>query len=207
MRQQSHISIGNFLLRRYFPGISDCRRKAFLFGCIQPDRNPFTYLKGSLRCQWLRGHNYPNAQRYMARISRRLERKDHWNLLDYYTLGKLIHYTVDAFTYAHNEDFPHGISGHMEYEALLQAYFLEYIHQDPPVTVCRGAGIMDIIRQYHRRYRNSGFNIYRDSRFALQTCCGVVVSLLTHESSESGGYLPCVSYCSQPGKRPWLPFF
>ena len=92
--------------------------QAFLIGCIEPDRNPVTYLKGSIRHQWLRGHNYRNARRFMRRISVRLENKDSWNLYDYYTLGKLIHYTTDAFTYAHNDTFPTALTEHREYERL-----------------------------------------------------------------------------------------
>ena len=44
---------------------------AFLFGSFQPDCNPLTYLKGSLRAYKFRGHNYSNSQRYIySRISR-----------------------------------------------------------------------------------------------------------------------------------------
>ena len=44
---------------------------AFLFGSFQPDCNPLTYLKGSLRAYKFRGHNYSNSQHYIySRISR-----------------------------------------------------------------------------------------------------------------------------------------
>ena len=75
MRGKSHISLGQYLLEQYLPDLPRHYRKAFLFGCIQPDRNPATYLKGSFRFQWLRGHNYPNASRFMHRIAGRLENK------------------------------------------------------------------------------------------------------------------------------------
>ena len=38
---------------------------AFLFGSFQPDCNPLTYLKGSLREQRFRGHNFRNSEWYM----------------------------------------------------------------------------------------------------------------------------------------------
>lgn len=38
---------------------------AFLFGSFQPDCNPLTYLKGSLRAYKFRGHNYSNSQHYI----------------------------------------------------------------------------------------------------------------------------------------------
>ena len=106
MRGKSHRCLGKYLVQHYMSDTPERYVKAFLLGCIEPDRNPATYLKGSIRCQWLRGHNYRNARRFMRAISARLEKKETLGLFDYYTLGKLIHYTTDAFTYAHNDTFP-----------------------------------------------------------------------------------------------------
>lgn len=179
MRGKSHISLGQYLMDRYLPELPSRYRRAFLLGCIEPDRNPATYLKGSLRCQWLRGHNYRNARRFMRRISVRLERKEFLNLFDYYTLGKLIHYTADAFTYAHNESFPEKLSDHREYEVRLQDHFLSYLQQNPQVDIRLARTIMEGIGSYHREYTSEDTDIHRDSRFALQACCCVLAILLT----------------------------
>lgn len=177
MRGQSHLCLGRYLARRYMKHTPETSVRAFLFGCIQPDRNPVTYLKGSLRHQWLRGHNYRNARRFMKRISRRLESKSRWNLYDYYTLGKLIHYTTDAFTYAHNADFPSQLRNHMEYESTLQEHFLSYLEKDPQVDVLLAKTIMDAIGQYHLDYEQEASSIHNDSRFALTACCCVLAIL------------------------------
>lgn len=179
MRGKSHICLGHYLIRHYMPHISKTQARAFLLGCIEPDRNPATYLKGSLRCQWLRGHNYDNARRFMRRISARLERKEAWNLFDYYTLGKLIHYTTDAFTYAHNASFPKDLDLHMDYEVRLQDHFLEYMACDPQVDVNLAESIMEAITRCHLKYSSQAANIRRDSRYALQACCCVLAVLLT----------------------------
>jgi hypothetical protein len=113
----------------------------------------------------------------MKRISRRLEAKDKLNLYDYYTLGKLIHYTADAFTYAHNSDFPSQLRNHMEYEASLQEHFLSFLEQDPQVDVVLAKTIMDTICQYHLDYEQKEYSIHNDSRFALTACCCVLASL------------------------------
>ena len=76
MRGKSHMCLGSYLAEHYLTDVPKVYIRAFLIGCIEPDRNPATYLKGSFRNQWLRGHNYLNARRYMARISQRLERKE-----------------------------------------------------------------------------------------------------------------------------------
>ncbi len=177
MRGKSHICLGRYLAQHYMEGVPQRYVRAFLVGCVEPDRNPITYLKGSLRCQWLRGHNYQNARRFMRQISRRLERKESLHLFDYYTLGKLIHYTADAFTYAHNASFPKDLSEHREYEAALQEHFLEYMQEDPQVDPRVAQTVMDGICSYHREYIKAPADIRRDSQFALAACCCVLAVL------------------------------
>lgn len=178
MRGASHRCLGKYLTQHYMSHVSQPCITAFLIGCIEPDRNPATYLKGSIRHQWLRGHNYRNARHFMRRISKRLEQKDHWNVFDYYTLGKLIHYTVDAFTYAHNDTFPTELSDHRKYEAALQEHFLDFMAQDPQVDVTAAKTVMDVITSYHKDYERHKSNIHTDCHFALAACCCVITVLL-----------------------------
>ena len=174
---KSHISLGQFLIARYFPDLPRRYHRAFLLGCIEPDRNPVTYLKGSFRCQWLRGHNYPNARRFMEKIAARLEGRKHLTLFDYYTLGKLIHYTADAFTYAHNATFPGDLSFHRAYEIRLQTYFLNYLKNPPCLDIRPSGRIMDDIGSYHRSYSLREADIHRDCLFTLQASCCVLAVL------------------------------
>ena len=177
MRGKSHRCLGQYLTEHYMANTPKRYVRAFLIGCIEPDRNPATYLKGSLHFQWLRGHNYRNARRFMRRISQRLENKDSMNLFDYYTLGKLIHYTTDAFTYAHNDTFPTNLNDHRVYEAQLQDHFLNYIQQDPQVNPWVARTVMEAIYSYHREYEAQEANIHTDSWFALTACCCVLAVL------------------------------
>lgn len=177
MRGQSHRALGRYLARHYLNGADRSCVAAFSIGCIQPDRNLVTYLKGSFRHQWLRGHNYRNARRFMKRISRRLERRNRLSLYDYYTLGKLIHYTADAFTYAHNDCFPTQLSDHMEYEARLQDHFLSFLAEDPQVDTSMAGDIMNAISAFHREYEQTEYSIHNDARFALTACCCVLALL------------------------------
>ena len=177
MRGKSHRCLGQYLSKHYMKDVPKACVSAFLVGCVEPDRNPATYLKGSFRFQWLRGHNYRNARRYMRKISARLERKDNWRLFDYYTLGKLIHYTADAFTLAHNDSFPTELSDHREYEERLQEHFLQFMALDPQVDIPTARSVMEIISHYHREYENQDAGILTDSRFALSACCCVLAIL------------------------------
>ena len=91
MKKRSHKLLASTLLE-YKHGF--CARRyewAFLFGSFQPDCNPLTYLKGSLRAYKFRGHNFSNSQAYINAHILRLQRRARWNIWQYYTLGKLTH--------------------------------------------------------------------------------------------------------------------
>lgn len=178
MRGKSHRCLGQYLTEHYMQDVPKHYIRAFLIGCVEPDRNPITYLKGSLRFQWLRGHNYRNARRFMRRISQRLEGKTSLNLFDFYTLGKLIHYTTDAFTSAHNDTFPSNLMDHRVYEVKLQEHFLRYLEEDPQVNPRFARTIMDAVYSYHKEYERHEADIHTDARFALTACCSVVSVLL-----------------------------
>ena len=179
MRMKSHQYLGRYLADRYMTHVPKNCIRAFLIGCVEPDHNPVTYLKGSFRFQWLRGHNYRNARSFLRQISRRLEKKQQLNLWDYYTLGKLIHYTADAFTLAHNDWFSSDLNDHREYEAALQEHFLAYLRQDPKINPQTATSVMEAIYRYHELYEQQEADIRTDARFALNACCCVVAALLT----------------------------
>lgn len=178
MRRKSHKTLGKYLAEHYFPHTPKRYVRAFLIGCVEPDRNPTTYLKGSLCREFLRGHNYENAFRYMARVAKRLERKRVWKLFDYYTMGKLIHYTTDAFTYAHNTRFGTSLTDHRAYERALQAHFLTYLQEAPEIHVRTFRSVIDAISAYHGDYDRSPMDIRTDARFVLGASCCVLVTLL-----------------------------
>lgn len=180
MRGKSHQYLGKFLAQQYMKDIPERYVRSFLIGCVEPDRNPVTYLKGSFRFQWLRGHNYRNARRFMRQISWRLERKEKLNLFDYYTLGKLIHYTADAFTYAHNDTFPSDLTEHRQYEAALQEHFLQYLQEDPQIDPHTARSIMEAIYSYHTQYEDQQADIHTDAKFALNACCCVLAILFSN---------------------------
>lgn len=125
---------------------------AFLFGSFQPDCNPLTYLKGSLRAYKFRGHNYSNSQHYIySRISR-LQRRQRWTIWQYYTLGKLTHYLADAFTYPHNENYPDSMLCHHQYETDLRAYLEEYLATRALRREKFRQDVADALQELHRQY-------------------------------------------------------
>ena len=102
LQKRSHALLASALLRSECGFTARRFRWAFLFGSFQPDCNPFTYLKGSLRAYKFRGHNYSNSQPYIAAHIERLQRRASWTMWQFYTLGKLPHYLGYAYTSAHS---------------------------------------------------------------------------------------------------------
>lgn len=178
MRAASHRKLGIYLAEHYMPHLPRKYLQVFLIGCTQPDKNPATYLKGSMRNRWLHGHDYTSAQRYMRRLIKRLQKSKKWHLSDYYALGKLIHYTADAFTFAHSDAFSGDISAHRRYERLHQKHFLQRLNQRPTACPAVSHSPMEMIRLYHELYCKSPRGIRTDIDF----CIGVsslLMQLLT----------------------------
>lgn len=180
MRNKSHAAMGRRLLREYMPGLPRRYTRIFLLGCIQPDKNPATYIKGSLRSQWLRGHNYSNAHRYMMRLANRLEVKSHFSYWDYYSLGKLIHYTMDAFTLPHNNHFPTALRSHRCYEIQLQRYFLPQLHRFRKPNQPLSDSAAELIRRNHAQYMRLPGSVETDTDFACRTCF-LLMGILTEK--------------------------
>lgn len=179
MRGKSHKNLGKYLAAHYMEGLPKRYIRAFLIGCVEPDRNPATYFKGSIREQWLRGHNWSNAERYMQRVSARLEARENWHLLDYYAMGKLIHYITDGFTSAHNSHFGTDLSDHRSYEVSLQNYFLCYLTRNHKLPEASQRPVMQTVREFHKDYIRKPVNIHTDCRFAILVCCMVAAKLIT----------------------------
>lgn len=178
MKAKSHQQLGHYLVDKYMDNAPRRYAWAFLIGCVEPDKNPTTYLKGSIRCQWLRGHNWGNSLRYMRRISVNLEQKERLRLWDFYRLGKLIHYTTDAFTYAHNDCFQENLKQHCRYEILLHQYFVRYLASAPASPCMQYDSVMEMIQAYHMDYRRKPAGVHTDSRYTVTVCCAVLALLI-----------------------------
>ena len=174
MKLESHRILGRYLADAYLQELPKRHMQAFLLGCILPDRNPATYLKGSARARWLRGHNWSNANRYIRRLCIRLEDHRKPGIWAFYSLGKLIHYTADAFTLAHNDRFPTAIRLHRSYEAQLHHRFDVYLSLAPLLCRLPGRPMAEIVFQAHRCYETDIPGPDTDLRYTLDTCSALL---------------------------------
>lgn len=168
MQKRSHKLLASTLLRSENGFSSKRFELAFLFGSFQPDCNPLTYLKGSLRAYKFRGHNYSNSQYYIQRHILRLQRRKHWTMWQYYTLGKLTHYLADAFTFPHNEHYPDTLLEHHQYETDLRAYLEEYLATRALRREKFRQDVADALQELHRQYMAGVADMRKDVQFILK---------------------------------------
>lgn len=168
MKKRSHKLLASALLERGH-GFSARRYElAFLFGSFQPDCNPLTYLKGSLRAYTFRGHNFSNSQRYINAHIASLQHCRRWSVWQYYTLGKLTHYLADAFTYPHNETFPDGLRDHRTYEDRLREYLAGHLACQQVDPELAGEDLPAALEALHHRYLADPSSLPRDAQYILE---------------------------------------
>lgn len=189
MKLKSHLFLGAWLLHGGTVSISLINRTAFLSGCVEPDLNICTYLKGSFHGQKLRGHNYPNLLPRIQKLISDLEHSKAETPLYYYRLGKLTHYLADAFTWPHNTAFHGSLWEHILYEEQLEQCFLT----SAPGKI-RQAGTIDnhrnlllAILEQHTAYLNAPTGIQTDIEY-ITRIVPFLFTLFSH-AAETGPLL------------------
>ena len=168
MQKRSHALLASSFLRNEYRFAAKRFEWAFLFGSFQPDCNPLSYLKGSLRAHKFRGHNYSNSRPYIAAHIRRLQQRSSWTMWQYYTLGKLTHYLADAFTYPHNENYPDSLMDHRRYEDDLRVYMAGYLARKDIRYMQVRQDLADAIEALHQKYMESAADMRRDAEYILE---------------------------------------
>lgn len=178
MTTKSHYHLGLYLIRHNICQGSFWDCTAFLLGCIEPDLNPATYLKGTLYGERLRGHNYLNRKPYMEKLFQEISDTEQDGVLFYYRIGKLVHYLTDAFTCPHNSIFKGTIKEHVDYEKLLEQFFLEQLkdYTFKPQKWFR-TELWQKVSGKHDRYMLEEAGIMTDTRFTMEIIPSVVMSL------------------------------
>ena len=170
MTSKSHYHFGLYLLSDELYHTESMEQMAFLYGCVEPDINPVTYLKGSLHGQKLRGHNFPNMLPCIHRLFKKLQGTEASGFLYFYRLGKLTHYLTDAFTYPHNSVFGGTLKEHIMYEVEMEPLFLSSLslRQISFEDACYSNPFMLFLKA-HREYLCSEMGKQRDISFTLWT--------------------------------------
>jgi len=170
MKSKSH-----FILAKYIAGglgtLSRAEKYAFIAGCIEPDYNYMTYLRGSLSKRLLAGHSFENADVHIKKTIERLQARDAMTCRDYFRLGTLMHYVVDAFTYAHNADFTGTICGHRDYEKQLREKFMKFLQRRHARRVHSAKPLYEALKEAHEKYLRQPASPQKDMKYAEKLAC------------------------------------
>ena len=182
MRKKSHIGLARFLtdykhqeflVHRYF----------FYAGSILPDCRPsFITTRHNIES------TLPLIQEYMERV--RLHRirtmNAYLNRRDCITLGPILHYIADYFTYPHNSIYPGSLKDHCDYEQFLKLRLREYFQSGEafrvkftPLESRMSTGdIIHFIEQKHKEYLNlPSHNIESDCQYIIAVNQSVLSAL------------------------------
>ena len=181
MLKESHKLLGEYLFSHCVNMPVKRYKKLFLWGCIEPDYNYLTYLKGSLKIQPFRGHHYPNGQSRILRLVRRLRRNCRRSALHFYRLGKLMHYLSDAFTHTHNPAFGGRVKGHHTYERNLHSHFQNRFSGAAALLKGKSGSAETVFLDAHRQYTRTAAGPCTDLDYILNVT-GSVFRLLIPET-------------------------
>lgn len=109
MIKKDHKDLSRYLMEHMDYPIEYRLKKVVVLGSVEPDYNPATYLRGSIKRQRFRGHNYENTRECIFKLVQKIQNKKMSERKKCYLLGKVLHYIADAFTFPHNSEFSGSI--------------------------------------------------------------------------------------------------
>lgn len=168
MQKRTHTLLARTLLRSEMGFAAKRFELAFLFGSFQPDVNPFSYLKGSLHYNKLKGHNYANSRNYINAKIVKLQHRQCWTVWQYYTLGKLTHYLADAYTYPHNDNYPNTMLDHHCYETDLRKFMRGYLAHRYIRRQQARRDLVAALEELHQQYMETRASMIRDANYILK---------------------------------------
>ncbi len=186
MISKDHRMLGELLAKQLIKNTSPLATHLFVTGCVFPDHNPLTYIRGLCMGYPFKTHflflSYPEIQRLCSK----LENRRSLYLWDYYTLGALTHYVADAFTYPHNEHYTGSMLDHTKYEHdQLHRVFEQYLTED-----FQAAGYVnddmkplgEFFSELHDSYMQEEPEAMCDTQYICRACAVVCAEVLEKES-------------------------
>jgi hypothetical protein len=171
MKFKDHKNISFYLVKSQERRIKARNMWALVIGSVIPDITVYTYLRGSLSGKKLKGHNYENTSVLISDLIERISNSHKYGIWRYFTLGKLLHYSADSFTYAHNSRFTGTLSEHRAYEMELHERLEEAMVRDSDVTSKigneRSSDMCAKIRELHEAYSQKTPDSRNDCRYIM----------------------------------------
>ena len=195
MKTETHWKLGLKILKQEMSEMPLKSRMAFAFGCIKPDIDIFSYLRG-FKTKPFYGHNWSNAQKYIIKLTQKAERKS----LSSFGFGLLVHYLCDAFTFTHNECFAGGFKAHAVYEKMLHTSFMEFESKAELFQLNITSKLSNAVENMHLRYTALPNTVFKDIEFINLAVGFAVTAWKNSVYSDSDAKKRCCEarYASRP---------
>lgn len=184
MRKKSHISLAKYIVNSLEEQDMMKHKKAFYLGSILPDCKP-SFLTERHEMEV----TFPKVQEEMRiLIEKRIDSQINTRVF-YRSLGEIIHYIADYFTFPHNPHYPGSLKDHCAYEEKLKRNLREYIQSGEArqncTWICNNTcqlnsteAICDFIQMAHDRYMKIKNTVEEDCRQIVALCHQVVEALI-----------------------------
>ena len=166
MKTETHFDLGLKICKEQLKFFPFYKKALFVLGCVLPDFDPFSYLKG-FKIRPFFGHNWANAKKYIFHSAKKVKVNGVG-----LRLGLLVHYVCDAFTFVHNNDFNGGLREHTQYEKRLHDLIIKSGSQ-----ICKAMPIQDAVQYietWHKKYEEGSQSLETDVQFILSACFQIV---------------------------------
>ncbi len=179
MKHRDHRLLAQYLIALTPERWKDPKKKrAFLLGCVLPDYNPFTYMRGIRKSRRMAGHNSLYSEKHIYKVVHKLQKKGIRSCADCYSFGTLMHYLADSFTYVHTSSFRAGMREHNRYERELRAVFpvllSDALRHRPPAPV---ADVEAFLKSERSRYEILPKSMKNDANRILRVCTTVYCTI------------------------------
>lgn len=166
MKTKGYVIVGKLIGLKYMNSIGRAKKIAFMAGCVLPEYNLITYI---IRTVFKRQsiHGYEIANPRMLELIEELDSVERFGVREFFKLGMLIHYVVDAFSFSQNEEFLGTCKDRISYEnEILTNLNLKtkenFLAEDSKYEFIKLSGFMN---NNHYRYIRSEKNAANDTEW------------------------------------------
>ena len=180
MKKKDHLMLASFILDLFDSSVLRLHSAAFTAGCIEPDLNVFSYLRGSRKEKKFHGHNAGNCRTHLEKLLGKIEERGLTSGYDCFLLGVAVHYIADSFTAVHNTDILDvDVKKHLEYEnrlheELMRALSKPFIFEQDMLST----SLKDYVTDNHHSYSASARSTKNDCSYIVKTCCAVTLGAI-----------------------------
>lgn len=177
MRTQDHLLLGNTIADMHGT-LSASHRKALVIGCVEPDYNILTYMRGSIKFKNFYGHNTENLKAHITACMSKLKKFETMSLYECFRLGTLLHYVSDSFTYPHTPQFSGSMSEHIAYENIFHDFFVQKL--EGIRNKFSSSASFDSWDESQKSYIDLPPSMEKDSLYIIDTCVGIAKQFIPY---------------------------